>query len=294
MALEGRESEANPLLRLAGKLGTLERRRRTRRRRGNLNLFEILALPLLRKVCFLLLSLSSRDFGADKRLVHIVHGEMTWNPIAQRWEGNESALREFDHILSSSTRPALITQLSSASPSRLGFPSLPFPRSSSDNPNAPNIPRSNVKVVGSMVFDPSRLSWYSLIPEGEEELDLTMFDGEVADDESGSSIMQGGEDGWEKGEQERMLKNRASFISVMSEESLDLAGRGTGDAGEEGQGVARGLWKESLEAENRHRVEMRGWSQVLPKEDAEEMRREWLFDLRKVRFAFSVVVVVFA
>lgn len=189
---------------------------------------------------------------------------MTWNPTLHRWEGNESVLRDFDNVLSSSTRPALITHLSTASPARLGFPSLP---------SAPlhGTSRANAKVVGSMMFDPVRMSWYSILPEGEDELDLAMGEGELADDEG-----ELGEDGWEKGEQARLLKNRASF--VMSEGSRD----GESEA-EEGR-----LWAESLEGERRHREEMSGWS--MREEGA--VAREWLWDLRTVRFVRSSLFVL--
>ncbi|CAH7673900.1 hypothetical protein PPACK8108_LOCUS8802 [Phakopsora pachyrhizi] len=44
------------------------------------------------------------------------NGEMRWNEEDVRWEGNEQVLREFDNVLSSSSRPALISQLSIQSP----------------------------------------------------------------------------------------------------------------------------------------------------------------------------------
>lgn len=177
---------------------------------------------------------------------------MTWNPSQQRWEGNESVLRDFDKALSTSTRPALITQLSTGSPSRVGFPTT-F--------NAPKVPphlANNVKVVGSMVFDPVRMSWHSLDEDGEDELDL-MFgeEGDMADDEGDRDER----DGWEKGEKDRMLKNRASF--VRSE------GEGEGDE------------EEAREGERRHRREMVGGGWTLRISEVDEERR-WLWDIRDV------------
>lgn len=198
---------------------------------------------------------------------------MVWNATQQRWEGNESVLRDFDRVLSTSTRPALITHLSQHSPARVGFPSFP----STTSPPASSLRSANVKVVGSMVFDPVRMSWYSISSE-EDELDLSMGgEGEMADDE-------GDEDGWEKGENTRMLKNRASF--VMSEGSRD----GESDAGEEG-GERRGVWTECLEGERRHREEMRPWTArgelVALRDDGE---REWLWDIRRVRLTAPFVL----
>ncbi|KAI5478572.1 hypothetical protein MNV49_004831 [Pseudohyphozyma bogoriensis] len=185
-----------------------------------------------------------------------VQGEMKWNPIQQKWEGNEGVLRDFDKALSTSTRPALITQLSSGSPHRPGFPFFP----SSATTITTN--RSNVKVVGSMVFDPVRMSWFSISSE-EDELDLTMGEGDMADDEGEF------EDGWEKGEQARMLKNRASFI--VSEGSRD--GESDTDDGER-----RAIWGESVQAEQRHREEMAKWA--LKAVGGDHVDRGFLFSLR--------------
>src|ERR1700753_4214828 len=60
--------------------------------------------------------------GAPKGLLLLFHffglltsptvvGEMRWNPQSLRWEGNEQILRDFDSATGSSSRPALITQL---------------------------------------------------------------------------------------------------------------------------------------------------------------------------------------
>lgn len=180
--------------------------------------------------------------------------------MQQRWEGNEEVLRDFDKVLSTSTRPALITQLSTSSPARGNFASLPLSAVAGSS-------RSNVKVVGSMVFDPDRMSWYSICPDEEDELDLNF--GELADDEGDAFA-----DGWEKGEQDRMLKNRASF--VMSEGSRD----GESDGGEDGE--RRGIWVESVEGERRHREEMRAWTAKVPMPIEYTTDRDWLFDIRRV------------
>lgn len=214
-----------------------------------------------------------------------VHGEMTWNPSLHRWEGNESALREFDKALSSSTRPALITQLSSPNASRIGFPSLIVPTSPSPPSPAAVVPTAltapNVKVVGSMVFDPVRMSWHSLAGvEGEDELDL-MSDGpggDWADDEGGERAPSslggsGAGDGWEMGEQARMLKSRASFVLSECED---------GESGDEGDGDARRrLRRECEEGERRSREEMSGWMRREGVDEARKMR-EMLYEIRTV------------
>ena len=195
---------------------------------------------------------------------------MVWNASQQRWEGNESALREFDRVLSTSIRPALITHLvSTHSPARLNFPSLP----SILSPPPPTASLPNSKIVGSMMFDPVRMSWYS-IDEDEDELDLNLgHEEDMADDEA---------DGWGKGEQERMLKNRASF--VMSEGSRD----GESEMGDEA-GDRRAIWAECVEGERRHREEMRKWFTVGKRRqpEPEDTEREWLWDIRRVRLSIA-------
>ncbi|KAM0753691.1 hypothetical protein T439DRAFT_322577 [Meredithblackwellia eburnea MCA 4105] len=210
-------------------------------------------------------------------------GDMVWNPAQQRWEGNEAVLRDFDRALSSSTRPALITQLSQGSPARSAFPSFTSSATSTSTTSSTSLAvpalRSNAKVVGSMMFDPVRMSWYSISSE-EEELDLNLGgEGDFADDEGG------GDDGWERGEHARMLKNRASF--VMSEGSRD--GDGSDD---DGASERRAVWAECLEGERRHREEMRPWTAATsrkgsamsnrPEQMQDDHEREWLWDIRRL------------
>ena len=87
---------------------------------------------------------------------------MKWNPIALRWEGNDQALRDFDSV-GTSTRPALITQLTGSS---IGSPVGTF--------------ANGARIVGNMVFDPARMCWISTLPPDEDEPDV--FAG-LADDE---------------------------------------------------------------------------------------------------------------
>jgi hypothetical protein len=90
---------------------------------------------------------------------------MRWNPQKLRWEGNDHVLRDFDNAMGSSTRPALITQLTGAA---LGSPV----NSASGMPGA--------RVVGNMLFDPIKMCWVSQLPPEEEEPDVFA---EMADDE---------------------------------------------------------------------------------------------------------------
>ncbi|GAA5887577.1 hypothetical protein JCM5296_002624 [Sporobolomyces johnsonii] len=226
-----------------------------------------------------------------------VQGEMTYNPQLQRWEGNESILREFDKVLSTSVRPALISPFSSTlgSPARQSFPSAgsassgslssltldPTPPATAPAKTLPAAaaPRGAAKVVGDMVFDPATCSWHALAgADAEDELEFDLVDwgsaGEFADDEDG--------DGWAAGERERMLKNRASFVLSEGEEDED---EGEEEEGGTGGGRAkqtrRGIWRESKRAEERCRAEMRGWVQSpRRREEGEVEDRAWLFELR--------------
>ncbi|CAG8614468.1 4919_t:CDS:2, partial [Gigaspora margarita] len=87
-----------------------------------------------------------------------VVGEMVYNPILQRWDGNESALKDFD----SSQRPALISNM---------------------NPQSTNT--KSLHMVGRMIFDPIKMCWFhssakdnnNSMSSEEEEL-LALFDSE--------------------------------------------------------------------------------------------------------------------
>ncbi|GAA5850526.1 hypothetical protein JCM9279_007529 [Rhodotorula babjevae] len=234
-----------------------------------------------------------------------VQGEMTYNPVLQRWEGNEAVLREFDKALTTSTRPALISPFSSAigSPHRGSFaPARPATATqvAADAPVAvkpvlphgatPSASRGTAKVVGNMVFDPATCSWHAVDgPDAEDELELDWgggtSGGEAADDECASASALGASsdvDGWELGERERMLKNRASF--VLEEGSDEDGSRVEAADAREGEGARRRahttrrqILRESEAAEARSRVELAPWRTVEANEGSE---RRWLWELR--------------
>jgi hypothetical protein len=87
---------------------------------------------------------------------------MKWNPTALRWEGNDQALRDFDAV-GTSVRPALITHLTGSS---IGSPVGTF--------------ANGARVVGNMIFDPTRMCWISTLPPDEDEPDVFA---DLADDE---------------------------------------------------------------------------------------------------------------
>lgn len=99
------------------------------------------------------------------------------------------------------------------------------------------------------------MSWYASSSTSESILSFSSSDEE--------DVMDVEEDGWEKGERGRMLKNRASFVH----------------SEEEGEKEGDGVREESERAERRCRIETRGWRGI---EEGEEEEREWLWDLRTV------------
>ncbi|TNY17464.1 hypothetical protein DMC30DRAFT_405724 [Rhodotorula diobovata] len=232
-----------------------------------------------------------------------VQGEMTYNPVLQRWEGNEAVLREFDKALTTSTRPALISPFSSTigAPHRGSF----APARAVAQPVAPpaaaaaavlppgattSASRGTAKVVGDMVFDPATCSWHAVNgPDAEDELELDWgggtSGGEAADDEDASASGLGASsdvDGWELGERERMLKNRASFVLEEGSDE-DAVGNAAADLSEgdgtrrRGHTTKRQMWRESQAAAGRSLAELGPWrTHDRPEDDG----RRWLWELR--------------
>ena len=96
---------------------------------------------------------------------------MRWNAQALRWEGNEGVLRDFDQVIQSSTRPALISQLTGSSTSSAlthaaGYSSPLSPESSTLLSKI----ASGARVVGDMLFDPVQMRWVH--KSGDEEEDV--------------------------------------------------------------------------------------------------------------------------
>jgi hypothetical protein len=87
---------------------------------------------------------------------------MQWNPHTLRWEGNDQALRDFDAAMAPS-RPALITHLTGSS---IGSPVSSF--------------GAGMRRVGNMIFDPERMCWISTLAPEDEEPDVFA---DLADDE---------------------------------------------------------------------------------------------------------------
>lgn len=214
----------------------------------------------------------------------VVVGEMTWNPVKLRWEGNETALRDFDNIpISTSARPALITHISSPnSPSAGAHHFL-------DNGNT-----GGSRIVGDMRFDPVQMRWISLSPDEEPDPFEGLADDE--DEEGGGTIRasrkmvmlglsEASESLWSTS---RKASEAISAVSVLGS-SASTTDSGSGSVGEVfiGHGVDLSLISDELRAEcvgaeERHKRDMRGWVSNGGSWSRSEARREEkrLWDIR--------------
>lgn len=189
---------------------------------------------------------------------------MKWNPQTLRWEGNDQALRDFDVAVGTSTRPALITHLTGSS---IGSPVGSF--------------ASGARVVGNMIFDPSRMCWISTLPPEEEEPDVFA---DLADDED--------DDDWEakagtiKASQQQQGPSvnssgveppspARSHTRSMSESESDRGSRASMVCN-----VDEGFLDLCRIAEERHRSEMRGWIPTRGDPFTETQERAYLFEIR--------------
>lgn len=228
---------------------------------------------------------------------------MTWNPSKLRWEGNETALREFDNIpISTSARPALITHISNpVSPTS----STSFPGNSGSGGGN----NGGSRIVGDMRFDPKEMRWISLSPDEEPDPFADMADDE--DDFAGGA--GGGGGGTIRAHNIAMLGGRKLVAVGLSEASESIFSSSTGTGTNAGTGrqvstvldfdhdhhednnnarlpavpggpglVSDALRAECLAAEERHRKDMRGWISGSSSWSRTEARREEkrLWDIR--------------
>jgi len=199
--------------------------------------------------------------------VYIVVGDMKWNPLTLRWEGNDQVLRDFDAAIGTSTRPALITHLTGSS---IGSPVGSF--------------ASGARKVGNMIFDPTRMCWISTLTPEEDEPDVFAH---LADDE---------EDSWEtKGGTIRASQQQAGTSSDMSGNTstpvqapspAPSRTRTTSESGSDRGSRASMVYDvddtfldQCRTAEERHRAEMKGWK-FKPRDPLAEPDRSYLYEIR--------------
>lgn len=217
-------------------------------------------------------SVQCQLYGDELITVIIVVGEMKWNPQTLRWEGNDQVLRNFDAVVGTSTRPALITQLTGSS---AGSPGSSF--------------ASGAQRVGNMIFDPTRMCWISALSPEEDEPDVFA---DLADDEKDG-------DGWEErgGTIRANLQQVDSTVtpsdvrrtvtsSRMESPSPSLRSRNSRRRSPSESGSDRGsrasmvydvddtFMEQTRLAEERHQKEMKGWRMTLVDD------RSHLYDIR--------------
>lgn len=200
---------------------------------------------------------------------------MKWNPSSLRWEGNDQVLRDFDAVVGTSTRPALITHLTGSS---IGSPVGSF--------------ASGARKVGNMIFDPARMCWISTLPPDEEEPDVFA---DLADDED--------EEAWEtKGGTIRASQQSSatpatldtsvpcSSTIVVTAPSPARSRTRTTSESESDRGsrasivydVADDFVEVCRSAEDRHRSEIRGWRSLASRQTDPfaEPDRSFLYEIR--------------
>lgn len=215
---------------------------------------------------------------------------MKWNPVLLKWEGNEASLVDFDNVIASSARPALISPLGPLSPFNVysksplasvlpGGTEQQFDSSISQrllsvsNPHGTTPSLGGVRVVGDMIFDPVKRSWFSMSNEGEEELNF-------GDDED-DRLLQNGKgkeqpvDAWAGGEEMR-LRTRKSFANDRSSNASSHGGM------EEENWNFDEFSRVQKEADKRHNAEMKAWKTANGPYNVNQ--RQHLNDIKQVSF----------
>lgn len=189
---------------------------------------------------------------------------MRWNPFTLRWEGNDQVLRDFDAAVGTSVRPALITQLTGSS---IGSPTG----------NA-----SGARVVGNMLFDPTRMCWVSTLPPEDEEPDVFA---DLADDEDdewdtkGQTIRAGLPQQPLKADERQAQADVTAKLNRMRSMSMSETDSDRCSRGSLVYDVEDGFIDKCRLAEERHKLEMKGWlptrGRVSPTPN-----RAFLYDIR--------------
>ncbi|TFL06783.1 hypothetical protein BDV98DRAFT_559969 [Pterulicium gracile] len=205
-----------------------------------------------------------------------VVGDMKWNPQTLRWEGNDHILRDFDATVGTSTRPALITHLTGSS---IGSPVGSF--------------ASGARIVGNMIFDPTRMCWISTLPPDEEEPDVFA---NLADDEEeesswegkggtiranvqalGAAVTSGAESS------SSLSTNEAPSPARSHTRTISECGSDRGSRASVVYDVDEHFVAKCYAAEERHEAEIKGWRTALSKRSRDpfsEPDRSFLHDIR--------------
>ncbi|PWY99414.1 hypothetical protein BCV70DRAFT_200985 [Testicularia cyperi] len=226
-----------------------------------------------------------RPLGGSATSQKMVKG-MRWNPRLLRWEGNEGVLRDFDQVIQSSTRPALISQLtgSSTSSALASMPGYTSPLSSESSTLMQSI-ASGARVVGDMLFDPVQMRWIHKSGAEEEDVfaelddeslgsrdhDLVKFGTESdhtirARRIRSSEAFQRMTDPWAPLSEQDLVDQTAAHSGTSGADKIDLAIRRAVAKGHFPQdaGIDRELWDACMEASRRHKLEVEGFLRPSP------------------------------
>ncbi|KAJ7225642.1 hypothetical protein GGX14DRAFT_421505 [Mycena pura] len=207
-------------------------------------------------------------------LKNLLVGDMKWNPQTLRWEGNEHVLRDFDAVVGSSTRPALITHLTGSS---IGSPVGSF--------------ANGARIVGNMIFDPARMCWISTLPPDEDEPDVFANLADDEDDEDDAAWESKG--GTIRASLQLAAPNESASTATPSATSSPARSesyvRATSESDSERGSRASLLFdvdetflQRCRAAEERHRVEMKGWNVSTGQNPFAEPDRSYLHEIREL------------
>ena len=229
-----------------------------------------------------------KPLGNSPAVQKVVKG-MRWNPTALRWEGNETALRDFDRVVQTSTRPALISQLTGGSISStlatinsVGPAGLQNSTASLTGSIA-----CGPKVVGDMLFDPVQMKWINRCQDEEVDIFAHLDDDRLSESESdGRPSASHDSDAEEKRgitDQDSTVRSRKadsrwsqtvgpagsprSYAAALRQRPRP---KPSGPAEMIARAIASGttprldhvdesLWRACIEAESRHHTEVRGF-----------------------------------
>lgn len=196
---------------------------------------------------------------------------MKWNPTALRWEGNDQALRDFDAV-GTSTRPALITHLTGSS---IGTPVGSF--------------ANGARIVGNMIFDPTRMCWISALPPDEDEPDVFAEFIEEEDDgwESKGGTIRGNQlastaesatsDTSDGGSSNR--KEPSSPVQSLRRRSSCESSSDRGSRASLVYDVDDNFLQSCRDAEARHKSELKGWK-LKNNDTLDQPDRSYLWEIR--------------
>jgi hypothetical protein len=175
-----------------------------------------------------------------------------------------------------STRPALITHLTGSS---IGSPVSSF--------------ATGARKVGNMIFDPQRMCWISTLPPEEEEPDVfaNLADDEDEDDAKGDTIrvnLQSMLTTPDTSVNSRTSTSMSGTIGDTSSSSRSNYDRAPSESGSERGSRASMVYdidehfvEKCRAAEQRHTTEMKGWKDILAKQDVlYETERSNLYEIR--------------